>query len=194
MSYTTPFFFSSGPSKYSGMLHCSKNLTAWNNGDDLVSAIAAHHNNTIVIVHSTGPILMPWASHENVTAILWAGVQGQEAGNSLTDILYGTWNPSGRLPFTIAQQESDYGTTRIRRGEQVVAYTEGLSVDYRSFDARGIDPLFEFGYGLSYTAFAYFGLEVEGSADEGTDDEGAKWKKGEAEYPPATVGASVRRW
>jgi hypothetical protein len=173
-------------------LYCSKNLTAWNNGDELVSAIAAHHNNTIVIIHSTGPILMPWASHENVTAILWAGVQGQEAGNSLIDILYGTWNPSGRLPFTIAKQESDYGT-RIQHGEQVVAYTEGLNVDYRWFDARGIDPLFEFGYGLSYTAFEYFGLEVEGSAEDGID-EGTKWKKGEAEYPPGTVGASVQRW
>ena len=174
------------------ILRCSKNLTAWNNGDNLVSAIASHHNNTIVVVHSTGPILLPWASHENVTAILWAGVQGQEAGNSLTDILYGTWNPSGRLPFTIAKQESDYGT-RIQSGEQVVAYSEGLNVDYRWFDSHGIDPLFEFGHGLSYTAFEYFGMEVEGSAEDGTD-EGAKWKKGEAVYPPGTVGASVRGW
>lgn len=135
---------------------------------------------------------MPWASHENVTAILWAGVQGQEAGNSLIDILYGAWNPSGRLPFTIAKQEPDYGT-RIQYGEQVVAYTEGLNVDYRWFDAHGTDPLFEFGYGLSYTAFGYSGLEVEGGADDGTD-EGAKWKKGEAVHPPGTLGASVRRW
>jgi len=135
---------------------------------------------------------MPWASHENVTAILWAGVQGQEAGNSLVDILYGTWNPSGRLPFTIARHESDYGT-RIQRGEQVVAYSEGLNVDYRWFDANGIDPLFEFGYGLSYAVFEYIGLEVEGSADDGTD-EGMRWKNGEAVYPPGTLGASVRRW
>jgi hypothetical protein len=135
---------------------------------------------------------MPWASHENVTAILWAGVQGQEAGNSLVDVLYGRWNPSGRLPFTIAKQESDYGT-RIQRGERVVAYSEGLNVDYKWFDAHGIDPLFEFGYGLSYTAFEYSRLGVEGSADDGSD-EGAKWKKGEAVYPPGTVGASVRRW
>ena len=50
---------------------------------------------------------MPWASHENITAILWAGVRGQEAGHSLIDILYGTWNPSGRLPFTILKLESE---------------------------------------------------------------------------------------
>jgi Glycosyl hydrolase family 3 C-terminal domain len=174
------------------ILPYSKNLTAWHNGDNLVSAVASRHNNTIVIVHSTGPVLMPWALHENITAILWAGVPGQEAGNSLADILYGTWNPSGRLPFTIARQESDYGA-RIQYGEQVVTYSEGLNVDYRWFDAHGIDPLFEFGFGLSYSAFEYSRLEVEGNADDGTE-EGTKWKKGEAVDPPGTVGASVRKW
>ena len=78
-------------------------------------------------------------------------------------------------------------------GDQVGAYSEGLNADYRWIDSHGIDPLFEFGYGLSYTAFEYLGLEVEGSVEDGTD-EGAKWKKAEAVYPPSIVGASVRGW
>ena len=101
-----------------------KNLTAWNGGDALVEAVAAQNPNTIVVVHSVGPILMPWANHENITAIVWAGISGQEAGNSLTDVLYGDWNPSGRLPYTIAKTESDY-KTRILPNSQEVVYSEG---------------------------------------------------------------------
>jgi beta-glucosidase-like glycosyl hydrolase len=101
-----------------------KNLTAWHQGDKLVKAVAAHNANTIVVVQSVGPILMPWVEHENVTAIIWAGTPGQEAGNSLADVLYGDWNPSGRLPFTIAKHERDYHT-RIQWNKQHVPYTEG---------------------------------------------------------------------
>lgn len=99
------------------------NLTAWNGGDALVEAVAAHNPNTIVVVHSVGPILMPWANHENITAIVWAGVPGQEAGNSLADVLYGDWNPSGRLPYTIAKHENDY-KSRIPWDHQKVHYSE----------------------------------------------------------------------
>jgi Glycosyl hydrolase family 3 C-terminal domain/Glycosyl hydrolase family 3 N terminal domain len=100
------------------------NLTAWNGGDALVEAVAAHNPNTIVVVHSVGPILMPWANHENITGIVWAGVPGQEAGNSLADVLYGDWNPSGRLPYTIAKKESEY-RSRIPWNDQEVHYSEG---------------------------------------------------------------------
>jgi beta-glucosidase len=101
-----------------------KNLTAWHQGDELVEAVAAHNPNTIVVVQSVGQILMPWVEHENVTAIVWSGTPGQEAGNALTDVLYGDWNPSGRLPFTIAKHERDYHT-RIQWNQDHVPYTEG---------------------------------------------------------------------
>lgn len=70
--------------------------------------MADANNNTIVVIHSGNTVLMPWADHPNIKGILWAGMPGQEAGNSLADILFGLVNPSGRLPITFAKQASDY--------------------------------------------------------------------------------------
>ncbi|KAJ3513390.1 hypothetical protein NLJ89_g2974 [Agrocybe chaxingu] len=117
-----------------------KNLTAWHGGDALVAAVAAQNNNTIVIVNSVGPLIVePWIDHPNVTAVVWAGLAGQEAGNSLADVLYGAWNPSGRLPYTIAKQVSDYSAQLVIGGGPqdilTIPYTEGLEIDYRHFDA-----------------------------------------------------------
>ncbi|KAF8827401.1 hypothetical protein HHX47_DHR4000061 [Lentinula edodes] len=127
-----------------------KNLTAWHGGDDLVLAVAAQNNNTVVVIHSVGPLILePWIDHPNVTAVLWAGLPGTEAGNSLVDVLYGEWNPSGRLPYTIAKNASDYPTMIIEGdiagetpgqaggGDVVlnITYSEKLEIDYRWFDA-----------------------------------------------------------
>ena len=90
------------------------NLTAWGNGDALVKAIADRNNNTIVIVEAVGPVFLEeWIEHENVTAVIWTGLLGQEAGDALTEVLFGKTNPSGRLPFTLAKSRSDYGTDVI---------------------------------------------------------------------------------
>ena len=71
-----------------------KNLTAWHGGDALVQAVAAQNPNTIVVVHSVGPLILePWIEHPNVTAVLWAGLGGTETGNALVDVLYGAYNP-----------------------------------------------------------------------------------------------------
>src|SRR6267154_4508900 len=106
------------------------NLTAWLNGDDLVLAVAAQNNNTIVVVNSVGPLILePWIEHPNVTAVVWAGIQGQEAGNSIADVLYGAYNPSGKLPYTIAKEPSDYPAQLITSnpGNEILTidYTEG---------------------------------------------------------------------
>ncbi|KAF8958580.1 glycoside hydrolase family 3 protein [Flammula alnicola] len=157
-----------------------KNLTAWHGGDALVLSVAAQNNNTIVVVNSVGPLILePWIDHPNVTAVVWAGAPGQEVGNSLVDVLYGAWNPSGRLPYTIAKSPSDYGAqlTLPTSGQNPsgqtpleITYTEGLNIDYRHFDSaslisvvrllNNITPRFEFGFGLSYTTFKYTGLYV----------------------------------
>ncbi|KAI9318058.1 glycoside hydrolase superfamily [Dichotomocladium elegans] len=131
------------------------NLTLWHNGDALIEAVAEVHENVVVVIHSVGPVLMPWIEHPNVKAVLWAGIPGQETGNSLGDVLFGDVNPSGRLPYTIARNIEDYNV--IVKNETVVSleYTERLEVGYRHFNAKGITPLFEFGYGLSYTQFEY---------------------------------------
>ncbi|CAO3636962.1 unnamed protein product [Cunninghamella blakesleeana] len=134
------------------------NLTLWNNGDNLIQCVADANKNTIVVIHSVGPIIMPWIDHPNIKAIVWAGLPGEQSGNSLADILYGDVNPSGRLPYTIAVKEGDYAATPNPNNE--IVYSEKLNIGYRWFDSKNIEPLFPFGYGLSYTQFNYSNLKV----------------------------------
>ena len=112
-----------------------------------MKAVAAVNKNTIVVVHSTGPILLEdFVDIPNVKAIVWAGLPGQEAGNALTDVLYGDVSPSGRLPYTIARAAKDYGTTIQANVDN---FSEGLFIDYRNLDKNGHTPRYEFGFGLS---------------------------------------------
>ncbi|KAH6879535.1 glycosyl hydrolase family 3 N terminal domain-containing protein [Thelonectria olida] len=125
------------------------------NSTRVVEQTAAICPNTVVITHGPGVVLMPWAGNENVTAILAAHYPGEETGNAIADVLWGTVEPSGRLPYTIPKQLSDYGPP-ISQPESVdpqVDFSEGLLIDYRHFDAAEIEPLYEFGFGLSYTSF-----------------------------------------
>ncbi|OCF55403.1 beta-glucosidase [Kwoniella mangroviensis CBS 10435] len=150
------------------------NISAWHGGDALVEAIAESNNNTIVVVHSVGPIdVEQWIEHPNITAVLWAGLPGQESGHSLVDILYGKYNPSGRLPYTIAKELQDYpaqlnyvNTDEVEH--PLVEYREELNIDYRHFLSRNITPRYEFGFGLSYTTFEYGKLEI---GEEEMDDD-----------------------
>ena len=145
-----------------------KNLTLWQDGDRLIGNVSSLNNNTILVIHSVGPVeIDKWAKHPNVTAILWAGLPGQESGNALVDVLYGNYNPGGKLPFTIGKNFSDFGTKVLSvpnnglTGAPQIDFTEGLYIDYKHFDAQNITPTYEFGYGLSYTAFSYSNLRVQ---------------------------------
>ncbi|KAJ8061602.1 hypothetical protein OCU04_009408 [Sclerotinia nivalis] len=132
------------------------NLDPWHNGNSLVSAVAAVNKNTIVVIHSVGPLILESIlALPNVVAIIWAGLPGQESGNALVDILYGSVSPSGKLPYTIAKSQADYGTA-IANGDD--DYSEGLFIDYRHLDQAGLTPRYEFGYGLSYSTFSYSNL------------------------------------
>ncbi|RDB28467.1 putative beta-glucosidase L [Hypsizygus marmoreus] len=148
------------------------NLQAWHGGDALVAKVASVNSRTIVVVNSVGPITIEsWINHANVTAVVWSGLPGQEAGNSVTDILYGVYNPSGRLPYTIGKSVSDYSAQVIYNsngGILQVPYNDGIFVDYRHFDKNNITPRFEFGFGLSYTTFQYSTLTVSGSTVGGS--------------------------
>jgi len=142
-------------------------LQAWHGGDALVKKVASVNSNTVVVVNTVGPIVVEaWIDHPNITALVWSGLPGQEAGNALTDVLYGAYNPSGRLPYTIGKNIKDY-PAQIDKVLTIntlqVPYTEGLNIDYRHFDAVNIVPRFEFGFGLSYTTFQYSGLSISGS-------------------------------
>lgn len=110
------------------------------------------------MIHSVGPLILESIlALPNVVAVVWAGVPGQESGNALVDILYGSTSPSGKLPYTIAKSASDYGTAVSSRDD---SYPEGLYIDYRRFDKNAIVPRYEFGFGLSYTTFAYTNLTI----------------------------------
>lgn len=177
------------------------NLTAWYNGDNLVQSMAGNFSNVVVVVHAVGPIDMEaWIDHPNVTAVLWAGLPGQESGNSLVDVLYGNYNPSGRLPYTIAKQRSDYGSDidYVNTGvpaQTNVEYSEKLNIDYRHFLANDIEPRFPFGFGLSYTSFNYTNLNiVENGGEEARkrDMQDEAYWKGETGGNETRIGAFLR--
>ncbi|KAJ4356420.1 glycoside hydrolase 3 [Didymosphaeria variabile] len=141
-----------------------KDLNPWHNGNDLVKAVAAVNKKTIVVIHSVGPLILePYIDTPNVVAVVWAGLPGQESGNGLVDILYGAASPSGKLPYTIAKQPSDYGTA-VTSGDDA---SWDLFIDYRRFDKNNITPRFEFGFGLSYTNFTYDALAITGAPTAG---------------------------
>ncbi|KAI1410099.1 glycoside hydrolase family 3 protein [Hypoxylon sp. FL1857] len=146
-----------------------KNLTLWGNGDELIKNVSSLCNQTIVVIHSVGPTLLTdWYDSPNVTAILWAGLPGQESGRSIVDVLYGRVNPAARTPFTWAAKREDYGADVLYEpnngnGAPQQDFTEGVFIDYRALDRANIDPIFEFGFGLSYTTFKYSNLKVEKS-------------------------------
>lgn len=142
------------------------NLTLWGEGDKLIRNVSANCNNTIVVIHSVGPVLVnSFYDSENVTAILWAGLPGQESGNAIADILYGRVNPGGKLPFTFGRDAAEYGPDIIyepTNGQNSPQdnFEEGVFIDYRAFDKQNITPVYEFGFGLSYTTFNYSDIKV----------------------------------
>lgn len=141
-----------------GALGDRLNLDPWHSGNALVAAVAGINIPTIVVIHSVGPVILETIlALPSVVAVVWAGIPGQESGNALVDVLYGSVSPSGKLPYTIAKAQADYGTA-IASGDD--SYPEGLFIDYRHFDNAGIAPRYEFGFGLSYTTFSYSALTI----------------------------------
>ncbi|KAK3941996.1 putative glycoside hydrolase [Diplogelasinospora grovesii] len=147
------------------------NLTLWNGGDELIQAVASYQKNTIVVLHTPGSVNIEYArAHPNITAILWAGLPGQESGNALVDVLYGEVNPQGKLPFTWPKDESTFAGIPLMFNaldplNPTQSFDEGLFIDYRWVEQypqsqwRGVS--WPFGYGLSYTAFEYSDLRVK---------------------------------
>ena len=142
------------------------NLTLWQGGDLLIQNVSSLCNNTIVVLHTVGPVLVGnYSDNPNITAILWAGLPGEQSGNSIADVLYGRVNPSAKLPFTLARSREDYGTDVLYSpnqdtGAPQVSFTEGNFIDYRALDYANNTPVYEFGYGLSYTTFGYSDLKI----------------------------------
>ena len=129
----------------------------------LVEAIAAINPNTVVCVNSGGPVEMPWA--DKVKAILQCWLPGQEGGYAIADVLTGAANPSGKLPVTFPRRYDDNPSFLHYPGGAHAYYGEGLFVGYRHYDAAGVEPLFAFGHGLSYTSFTLSDLSAPKQAE-----------------------------
>ncbi|KAF1833818.1 beta-glucosidase-like protein [Decorospora gaudefroyi] len=138
----------------------SSGLNLWHNGDRLIRDVAAKYANVVVVVHTVGPILMEeWHDLPSVKAVLFAHLPGQEAGDSLMQVLFGDVSPSGHLPYTLPKSEDDYPDSVGLRGYQIGqpqdTFTEGLYIDYKHFNKANITPRYAFGHGLSYTTFSF---------------------------------------
>ena len=136
-------------------------LTLGGNQEELIEAISTVNPHTVVVLKTGSPMFMPWV--DKVPAILEAWYPGEEDGNAVSAILFGEVNPSGKLPITFPKQLADLpaNTPGQYPGVKGAAnYSEGVFVGYRHFDAENIEPLFPFGYGLSYTTFAYKNLSI----------------------------------
>ncbi|CAG9983231.1 unnamed protein product [Clonostachys byssicola] len=133
-------------------------LAAWHNGDELVKKAAAAYKSVVVVYHTVGPVIMePWVNLPSVKAVLVAHLPGQEAGDSLTEVLFGEVSPSGHLPYTIPVSEDQYPESLdIVEGAGVQdTYLEDLYIDYRFFNKNNTKPRYAFGHGLSYTTFEF---------------------------------------
>jgi len=131
------------------------------NQDALIAAVAAANPKTIVVLDTGGPVLMPWI--DQVAGVLQAWYSGQEDGNAIAAILFGDVNPAARLPLTFPRTAQAIPTATPEQWPGVGGhsqYTEKLNVGYRWYDATNTDPLFPFGFGLSYTTFSVANLTV----------------------------------
>jgi beta-glucosidase len=139
----------------------------------LVEEIAAVNPNTIVVLNTSQPVAMPWIN--KVKGVLEMWWPGDEGGWATAKLLLGKANPAGRLPMTWAKRLEDYPATDPAHPERSdkgvdgkTTYSEGILVGYRWFDAQRIAPLYPFGYGLSYSMFAYSDMKAVADADGGT--------------------------
>ena len=138
--------------------------------DELISKVRQANPKTIVVLVSGSPVQMdPWLA--DVPAVLEAWYSGMEGGNALARVLFGDVSPSGKLPCTFPKRLEDspaHACKAYPGANGMVRYEEGLLVGYRYFDTKEVEPLFPFGFGLSYTHFQYSDFKLApGAAPDG---------------------------
>ena len=140
--------------------------------DRLIEAVSRVNSNTVVVLNTGQALAMPWLNQ--VRAVLEMWYTGDEGGWAAANLLTGRANPGGRLPITWPVRLEDYAAMDLRYPERAsrgvggrTVYDEGVQVGYRWFDREGIEPLFPFGHGLSYSTFVYSDLRLARSADGG---------------------------
>jgi len=143
--------------------------------DEMISALLGLVEKTVVVLKDASPVLMPWL--DRAPAVLEAWNQGAEDGHVVADLLFGVVNPSGKLPTTYPRSEDDtiyagrperYPGIDAGEGFPTITYSEGREIGYRWHQAQGIEPLFPFGFGLSYTTFSITDVAVTGTTNDGT--------------------------
>ena len=129
---------------------------------ELIEKVLEVNPNTIVVMIGGAPFDIG-SIKEKSSALVWSWFNGSEGGNALADVLLGNVNPSGKLPWTMPKSinDSPAHATNSFPGDKVVFYDEGLLVGYRWFDTKNIEPLYPFGYGLSYTQFEITKTQVD---------------------------------
>lgn len=125
----------------------------------MIEAVAAANPNTVVVLFCGSVVETPWI--DKVKAVLYMGLPGQAGGEAAAELLTGAVTPSGKLAETWSVSLSDVPTRELF-GKKYTHYSEGIYVGYRYYDKAGIDVRFPFGYGLSYTSFAYSDLKIQG--------------------------------
>jgi beta-glucosidase len=135
--------------------------------DELISRVAAANPNTVVVLQTGSAVSMPWLSA--VKGVVHAFYLGNECGDAIASILYGTANPSARLSLTLPKREEDVPAfPDFKSARTKVHYSEGIWVGYKHYNMRKIQPLFPFGHGLSYTTFEYSDLTISAPAATAT--------------------------
>ncbi|KAE9578449.1 Beta-glucosidase B [Colletotrichum fructicola] len=138
--------------------------------DELVAAVVAVNPNVVVVTQSACAVAMLWV--DGPAAIVHAWYQGQECGNAIADVIFGKVNPSGKLPLTFPKRIEDHGSHKWFPGDaenDYAEYGEGVLVGYRWLDEQGTEPLWPFGYGLSYTKFQIIDVAVKGTISAAGD-------------------------
>lgn len=140
-----------------------KHINLPDSHNQLVEKLAANHQNVIVVLFNGSPVAMPWCN--NVQGIVEGWLGGQGSGKAIADILTGKINPSGKLTETFPVRLEDSPSYLFFPGTtETVRYGESIFVGYRYFDTKKIEPLFPFGFGLSYTTFGYSNLKLDKSS------------------------------
>jgi beta-glucosidase len=145
--------------------------------DRLIREVAAASDRTIVVLATSGPVLMPWL--DDVEAVLEAWYPGEAQGEAVADLLFGDFSPSGKLPLTWPASDDQPERIGIENPfEQhdevnpVTPHDEGVFLGYRGYEQHGVTPLFAFGHGLTYTTFEYSALRIADPRLSGPGDEG----------------------
>lgn len=130
--------------------------------EELIEKVLEVNPNTIVVMIAGAPFDIQNVS-EKSSALIWSWFNGSEGGNALADVILGNINPSGKLPWTMPKklEDSPAHATHSFPGDKSVNYTEGILVGYRWFDAKDVEPLYPFGYGLSYTNFEFSDIKTD---------------------------------